>query len=62
MTAFAISAESSYDISEIYSIFKPDPGTKAVGKFDKAIDVEYILTPTKIDTGKYSVVSILRAD
>lgn len=55
LTAFAMSAESSYDISEIYSVFKPNPGTKAIGKFDKTIDMEYILTPTKIDTGKYSV-------
>lgn len=32
-----MSAESSYDISEIYSVFKPNPGTKAIGKFDKTI-------------------------
>lgn len=48
-------AESSYDIAEIYSVFKPEAGTKAVGKYDKTIEVEYILTPTRIDTGKYTV-------
>lgn len=48
-------AESSYDISELYEVIKPSSGTKAVGKYDKVIDVEYILTPTKVDKGKYIV-------
>ncbi len=51
-TSFAY-AESSYDISELYSIIKPSSGTKAVGRFDKVVDVEYILTPTRVDNGKY---------
>lgn len=48
-------AESSYDISELYSVVKPANGTKAVGKYDKVVEVEYILTPTKVDKGKYVV-------
>ena len=39
-------AESSYDISELYSVEKPASGTKAVGKYDKLVEVEYILSPT----------------
>ena len=48
-------AESSYDISELYSVIKPLTGTKADGTYDKTIEVKYILTPTKVDTGKYVV-------
>lgn len=48
-------AESSYDISEFYSVEKPASGTKAVGRYDKVVDVEYILSPTKVDKGKYVV-------
>lgn len=55
MVAFVVQAESSYDIAELYSVIKPASGTKAVGKYDKTIDVEYILTPTKVDKGKYVV-------
>ncbi len=53
-TSFAY-AESSYDISELYSIVKALSGTKAIGTYDKTIEVKYILTPTKVDTGKYVV-------
>lgn len=53
-TAFAY-AESSYDISEIYSVIKPTSGTKAVGSYDKVVEVKYILTPKKVDIGKYVV-------
>lgn len=55
VSAFIANAESSYDIAELYSVIKPTSGTKAVGKYDKTIDVEYILTPTKVDKGKYVV-------
>lgn len=48
-------AESSYDISELYSVEKPASGTKAVGKYDKLVEVEYILSPTRVDKGKYIV-------
>jgi len=48
-------AESNYDVSELYTVIKPASGTKAVGKYDKTMDVEYILTPTKVDIGKYVV-------
>ncbi len=48
-------AESSYDISELYSVVKAPSGTKAIGTYDKNIEVKYILTPTKVDTGKYVV-------
>lgn len=46
-------AESSYDIAGFYAVTKPEPGTKAVGKSDRTIEVEYILTPTNVDKGKY---------
>ncbi|MBD5214065.1 MAG: hypothetical protein HDS75_04490 [Bacteroidales bacterium] len=50
-----VHAESSYDIAQIYEISEPPSGTIAIGSFDKIKDVEYILTPTRIDTGKYVV-------
>ena len=54
VSSFAF-AESSYDISELYSVIRAPTGTKAVGSYDKTIEVKYILTPTKVDTGKYIV-------
>lgn len=48
-------AESSYDISEIYSVINAHNGTKAIGTYDQTIEVKYILTHTKVDTGKYVV-------
>lgn len=53
-TAFAY-AESSYDIADFYTVIKAKSGTKAVGRYDKVTDVEYILTPTSMRTGKYVV-------
>lgn len=55
LSSSLVFAESSYDVSKLYTVIKPASGTKAVGKYDKTIDVEYILTPTKVDTGKYVV-------
>lgn len=55
LSSIAAFAESSYDISELFTVIKPASGTKAVGKYDKTIEVEYILTPAKVDTGKYVV-------
>lgn len=48
-------AESKYDISELYSMVTPPSGTKAIGAYDKVVEVKYLLTPTKVDTGKYAV-------
>ena len=48
-------AESSYDISELYSVIKAPTGTKAISTYDKTVEVKYILTPTKVDAGKYIV-------
>lgn len=48
-------AESSYDIAALYEVIKPASGTKAVGTYNQTIDVEFILSPTKVDTGKYAV-------
>lgn len=55
ISVFVVYAESNYNIAELYSVIKPSSGTKAVGKYDKTLYVEYILTPTKVDTGKYIV-------
>ena len=55
MSAITALAESSYDIAELYAVTEPSSGTKAVGRYDKVIDVEYILTPTRVDKGKYVV-------
>lgn len=55
MYCSAVYAESSYNISELYSVYKPEAGTIAVGSFSTTENVEYILTPTKVDIGKYSV-------
>ena len=54
-SAFTAFAESSYDIAAFYEVTKPASGTKAVGRYDKVVEVEYFLTPTKVDTGKYVV-------
>lgn len=48
-------AESSYDIADFYTVTKPESGTKAIGRYDKVIEAEYLLTPTRINTGKYIV-------
>ena len=48
-------AENSYDISEFYSIYKPEVGTIAISSFSTTENVEYILTPTKLEAGKYDV-------
>lgn len=55
MVAIAAGAESSYDIADFYRVVKPAAGTKAVGKPDKVMEVECILTPTTVNTGKYAV-------
>ena len=49
------SSESIYDIADFYTVNKPESGTKAIGKYDKTIEVEYLLTPTRLNTGKYIV-------
>ena len=54
-SALVAHAESSYDIADFYTVTKPESGTKAVGRFDKLIEVEYLLTPTRLNTGKYIV-------
>ena len=48
-------AESSYSIANFYEVIVPDSGTKAVGDYDKVVDVKYILKPARMDTGKYVV-------
>lgn len=55
MVAMIAYAESSYDISEIYSVIETPSGSKAVSSYGKPIDVKYILSPTNVDTGKYVV-------
>ena len=40
VSSFAF-AESSYDISELYSVIRAPTGTKAVGSYDKTIEVKY---------------------
>lgn len=55
LSVSAVYAESSYDIAEFYTVSKPSSGTKAVGRYDKVVEVEYILTPTRADRGKYIV-------
>lgn len=47
--------ESTYDVAEFYEVGTPERGTKAIGRHDKVIDVQYFLTPTRVDTGKYIV-------
>ena len=59
MAASAVWAESSYSIANFYEVIVPDSGTKAVGNYDKVVDVKYILKPARMDTGKY-VVEVLK--
>lgn len=54
-SALMAQAESSYDIADFYEVTKPESGTKAIGRYDKVIEVEYLLTPTRLNTGKYIV-------
>lgn len=51
---FATYAESSYDIAEIYEVHKTPSGTKAVNRSDDVVEIKYILSPTQVETGKYS--------
>lgn len=53
--AGSVCAESSYDIAELYEIIRPSTKTKAVDSYSRTIDVEYILSPTTVETGKYVV-------
>lgn len=55
LPAISMFAESSYDITEFYSVTKPSKGSKAIGRYDKVVDVEYLLTPTNANKGKYDV-------
>ena len=55
LSSFTAFAESDYDIAAFYAVISPDSGTKAVGSHGNIIDVEYLLTPTTVDTGKYVV-------
>lgn len=48
-------AESSYDIAELYEIIRPANNTKAVDSYSRTIDVEYILSPTTVETGNMSL-------
>ena len=54
-SAAAACAESSYDVSGFYDVVKAVSGTKAVGQYDQSVEIKYILTPTKVDKGKYIV-------
>ncbi len=53
--SYVVYAESSYSIAGFYSMTKPASGAKAIGKNDKVVEVEYILVPTNMKTGKYIV-------
>lgn len=50
-------AEKSYDVAEFYTVEKAPSGTKAVGEYDKTVVIKYILTPTRVNTGK-SIVKV----
>lgn len=52
LTAFA---KDSYDIKGFYTVTEPERGTKVVSRNGTIDEVEYILSPTKVDTGNYSV-------
>lgn len=48
-------ATSEYDISNLYSSIEPDSGTKVLTSNGDLETIDYILTPTRIETGKYKV-------
>lgn len=46
----------SFDIKEIYSLVELEDGVKAISAYDEVSeDLEYLLVPTKVDTGRYNV-------
>lgn len=55
-TAGVAKAESCYDVSEFYAIEQPSGKLLAItDNSRKASKVEYLLSPTRLDKGKYVV-------
>lgn len=46
----------SYDIKKIYSLIELEDGVKAISVYeDVSEDLEYLLVPTRLETGRYNV-------
>ena len=54
-TTISSSQANSYDIAGIYEKQELKSGSKVIDSYNDVKDAKYVLIPTKIDTGKYSV-------
>ena len=54
-SSLSTSKASSYDIAGIYEKQELKSGSKVIDSYNDVKDAKYVLIPTKIDTGKYSV-------
>lgn len=54
-SALAASAESKYDVRQIYEVVNLDSGTKAVSRNGNVCEAEYLLVPSRLSTGTYEV-------
>jgi hypothetical protein len=56
-----VQADDSYEIAEIYGVQDVERGTLAITRNSRTEEVEKILTPIRLDTGRYRV-SVRRID
>ena len=54
-TTISNSTENSYDIAGIYEKQELKSGSKVIDSYNDVKDANYVLIPTKVDTGKYEV-------
>ena len=54
-TTISSSQANSYDIAGIYEKQELKSGSKVIDSYNDVKEAKYVLIPTKIDTGKYSV-------
>ena len=54
-TTISNSTANSYDIAGIYEKQELKSGSKVIDSYNDVKDANYVLIPTKVDTGKYEV-------
>jgi hypothetical protein len=55
MVSMAFAQNNSYDIEEIYLAQNLKSGTLGLTKRGNSVELEKILVPVKVDTGRYSI-------
>lgn len=61
LTSNNIVNTSEYDVKDFYKSFEPDSGTKVLTSNGDLEEAEYILSPTKINAGKYKLTVTRKA-